>query len=439
MLSVLIVLVYISLLFFNNIIKDKLSRYLYTFIISWHFFIFLFSSFDPMGFYPVSLYAYSLSILSIVFFSIGFVSFRIKSSEIGKVLKNKTFNIFVLENKVYKIVLILFCVSMAYFVNKYILLLANYTAIESRLIRYNINFFGNSVWVNLFYNVILTSFFYISVFVICGCLFVKKNKLVFILTLLYVLMYSFVGSGREPIFFLFFNLLFYLFLFKSLKCESVFALKIIRFNFKSKFYILCMLILAMGFLLFLSGLRENVNVRSLETIYLVSESLLNNILSYLLGPIRAFDFIIHSDYYLDKLGYPWGGLAVFSGLNEYLYMFLQFLGIDAGVSSSRIIGHVQEIQLSVSPNVQYFNYTFTAFLTCYLDYGIISVVLYPFIGGILFRYVISELYRCATFPLLAMICYLFYMSIFSFATLVLVQTTPWFYLLLLFFLHKNKI
>lgn len=68
MLSVLIILVYIFLLSLNNSIKDRFSCYLYTFIVSWHFFIFLLSSFDPLGFYPVSLYAYSLSILSIVFF-----------------------------------------------------------------------------------------------------------------------------------------------------------------------------------------------------------------------------------------------------------------------------------------------------------------------------------------------------------------------------------
>ena len=438
MLSVLIILVYIFLLSLNNSIKDRFSCYLYTFIVSWHFFIFLLSSFDPLGFYPVSLYAYSLSILSIVFFSIGFVSFRIdfaEISKIGKISSRKTFKLFVSENAKYKVVLIFLCICMLYFTNKYMSLLSNNTAIESRLIRYNISFFGNSVWVGLFYNIILTSFFYFSVFVVSGYLFVKKNTFVFILTLLYVLMYSFVGSGREPVFFLLFNLLFCMFLFKTIKCESVFASKIISFNYK---FVLSVFVLVVGLLLFLSGLRENVDVWSLETIYKVSESLLRTILAYLLGPIRAFDYIIHSNYYLDKLGYPWYGLAVFSGLNEYLYLFLRFFGLDIGVSSSRIIGYVQEMQLTVSPDILYFNYTFTAFLTCYLDYGILSVILYPLIGGILFRYAISELYRCATFPLLAMICYLFYMSIFSFATLVLVQTTPWFYLLFLFFLHKSK-
>ncbi len=158
---------------------------------------------------------------------------------------------------------------------------------------------------------------------------------------------------------------------------------------------------------------------------------------YLVGPFRALDYAVNSDYFLDKLGGCYFGEATFLGFNKLLDWIFSLVGIDYNSSYELVGNTLQETSVDINSSATSFNFAFSSILYYYLDFKVLGVITIPFCLGIVLRILINKFHRYPSIPAFALFVYLLTICLTGFFTWDLSKPGPAAYCLYLLFFHYS--
>ena len=217
-----------------------------------------------------------------------------------------------------------------------------------------------------------------------GVLYYRSKLLLLIFVMLFSL--SSLGGGRLDYFrYLVIPLLLFGYCFYP---------KRFKVTLKKGFLILVMAA-AMFFLLTIIGAgRRGYMEFDKESLDVGVEMTTENLMSYSYGPIVAFDYALNNNY-LDKLGgYSYGTLT-FNAFNGLLDIAFRMIGISYGTNFSDFVILKQDTWITLSR--QNFDKNWNALFSWnfyfYLDFGIVGMIVLPFLFGFLIRKSIYWFYR----------------------------------------------
>ncbi len=164
---------------------------------------------------------------------------------------------------------------------------------------------------------------------------------------------------------------------------------------------------------------------------------LEEIVVYLVGPFRALDYAVNSDYFLDKLGGCYFGEATFLGFNKLLDWIFSLVGIDYNSSYELVGNTLQETSVDINSSATSFNFAFSSILYYYLDFKVLGVITIPFCLGIVLRILINKFHRYPSIPAFALFVYLLTICLTGFFTWDLSKPGPAAYCLYLLFFHYS--
>ena len=113
-------------------------------------------------------------------------------------------------------------------------------------------------------------------------------------------------------------------------------------------------------------------------------------LSYAVGPISAFDYAVNNNY-LERIGgYKYGGLTL-AAPELFVYIILNKCGFRYEKSLDSLVCIKQDEYINVGDE-SYWNALYTSLLFYYLDLGWLGIVLFPFLFGLIIRFLIKKFY-----------------------------------------------
>ena len=141
------------------------------------------------------------------------------------------------------------------------------------------------------------------------------------------------------------------------------------------------------------------------------ESTTESIILYSCGGVVAFDQVVNKNYEKRINGFQYGRLT-FSSVDMFVdFLTSRFLGQSVNPSLKKI-SFKQDDVIMIGTDKSW-NALYTACLFYYLDFGIIGCIVFPFLLGLLLRFLIKCLYILPTYSMLVLVCYILRCAIFS--------------------------
>lgn len=279
---------------------------------------------------------------------------------------------------------------------------------------------------------VLSPFSLIAIPIFAYKCFYKIDWICFLLGI-YLLTYSSLSGGRFGYMRIIVGFIFIIFCLLSKhknKTKKVFQ--------KTKLIItsITICIVLISVLIFVSAGRDGeINSNTSTIVSTGTEQLSNTIGTYMGGSIVAFDYCLNNNY-LERIGgYQYGKLT-FSAPIKLISPILNLMGF--GYIDIADISFKQTEYINIGPG--YFNALYTSLFWFYLDLGIIGVVIFPFILGLLFRWSIKLMYEKNTLPIIIFVFIFFQKalhSVFDY-TFVSYEELLFVIILLYFGLKKQK-
>lgn len=178
-------------------------------------------------------------------------------------------------------------------------------------------------------------------------------------------------------------------------------------------------ILIIGFIVFIYSIMSFMSIGRDGNLDFNSQSLKDGIemtnehvVSYVSGPIVAFDIAIRSDWEQKIGGHQYGRiiLAPFDDLLYYLSMIMHPI-LGTPIHERPIVKVAKFTQESFDIGNMSWNALYTSCFYYYLDFGIIGVLVIPFIMGVLVRLLIKKFYQYQSFSLYSLLCMVFLIMI----------------------------
>ena len=284
--------------------------------------------------------------------------------------------------------------------------------------------FMNTYFLISFQGFILAIFGYLS--------FYKRNWIWFI-SGLYIIMYSLLSAGRNEIV----NILLILVFF------TICGGKLTSSN-KTKNYIIFTVLIVLTYLAMgvITGNRSNMRSSDFGLREGLEETN-SHIVSYLGGPVVAFDYALNSNMLEECGGYQYGTMT-FASIDEMLFMVQVVLKkiSGTGVLPERAINkigtYLHENYIDVGTEWRW-NALYTSCLYYYLDFGILGVLLTPFVFGIMVRLSIRWLYQYRSFVFLILLSVIFYILINTFQRFFLYRMSQILFLIGLYYFGRKNL
>ncbi len=349
----------------------------------WWLLIISISLINTDGLKAVSEKVYFFVFLHILTFSIGLslnVRFNYKSSH----RNTKTITELVKNNSILGALAILI-LPIAFYAIRFMNLTSTYEgAKEGRLLRFSVGeLFRTNAEMYLF-NFFGELLFIFAAAVCFFCLLYNPKKIMLIaISLGVVLLYASIGMGRFE-FFEICCIFATVFLFKYYTSDEKNGIKG-RISAK---HILLLVITALAaiFLFVYTTATRLITTLSLSNFKEIFDYSLEQIRVYTTGSFRAFDYALEN--YSDNIGMNYGRMT-FGGFDEILGVFLRVLGIDYPIMNYSYGELIQEY-ISIGGGFS-FNALYTGLLNFYFDFGIIGIVIFSFLFGLLLNYFIGRL------------------------------------------------
>jgi oligosaccharide repeat unit polymerase len=439
----LIILLFVFFLLFTKIlIKDKLSLvFLQLYLIWWALLLFI-STFNPYGLFPVSEYIYGILILSIFCFSLGFISnknIRNVNNNERKLLNEDLLLKYLIElskSKIFLFLLIFFSIFIYRYLLRYQAVILLHGSEEARTLRFYVGEVFSSSAEIYFYNYFVETFSILVTIYLAFSIVLMQFKTTFFISVFFLYLYSSFGAGRGIIIELGFYIIF-LFIIKGviLNRSLITSDKLRKLKsrkIKSLFIILPLLFGLYIFSIYLSNYRLGLNEMSLENFKTGNDEFLSQIIIYCVGSFRALEYGIVN--FSSDIGYTYGGLT-FGAIDEVISLFLGFLGFDVQPSNFEY-GLKTSSFITIGYN-QTFNALFTNVFVQYLDFGILGVVLFSFFWGVISNKSIQIFHRTQSVFSLALVSFLFVISIFSALSWKLQSVSSFMFLIILYLMRKK--
>lgn len=391
MIFVVLIIFILQIIFVVCVVKNTMAKmFILTYTVWWNVNL-IASDFNLYSLYPVSNYVYWLLILNVSSYIIGYVlfnnfvckqfDFKEQKNELHdkynsvnnqlKVLsRSRTFVIFLVL-----LILILF----KYFIT-YVNLLNELGSSQSRTLRYFVGGLFSTQAEVLFFNYVLEPMNYIIIGLISLFVVFKQFKnYTFLLLIMYLVLFTSIGSGRIALIELILFILFAIYFRVSLKSISKSDLfRIIKLSIS--FVILTLVVL--GYTVYLTALRIGMTGFNIDLFITAINVFVEQIVVYCIGSFRALEYAI-TNY--SSLISPQYGFLTFSGFDELFGTYFWALKQDYNITN-HFIGGITNSEIFVGPNMR-FNALFTCVFNFYYDLGIIGVLIFSFIYGVLSSFI----------------------------------------------------
>lgn len=384
------------------------------------------STFQPYDLYLPDDYTYFLLITNVVCFSFGFMvlkRFR------GRILNLSSVDIAadnLLKNIKFKILVIIAgLISLYYFSIFQAALNVAGNLGEVRTEYYSGELLGPT------YSVI-NGVFLQPMLIICypllGYALYRRNWMV-VPVLLFMILINSLSGGRFGYVKIFYALIFFFGCVKRLNKKKIIGLS-------------AGALLLFFSLAYVTAGRSDASGNTFDRIERGIDGTLEHITTYACGATVALDYSIEHDYTNQIDGHTYGTITG-SSIVQVAYIICNKIGLPFEQPMEKLGKLKQNSYISVGKS-RPFNALYTSVLFFYTDFGLLGVILIPFLLGMLCRFLIKKFLTYQTFPLLILITYCYILSMFSITDFNFTTYTSLFMVILLYWLgikkgKKNKI
>lgn len=162
-----------------------------------------------------------------------------------------------------------------------------------------------------------------------------------------------------------------------------------------------------------------------------NKSMALTFLNYTVVPINLFDVSLKENY-KEKFGGNQYGKATFVGVDYLIESVAKRMGISYK-TDLYIVEYVQDNRKQCAKDREY-NYAYSMFFYNYMDFGLLGVVLIPFIFGYFIRYAIKKYYEQSNFLRMLMVVLMFNLMFTSHFTSPFIRPWDMLYLIILLLL-----
>ena len=234
--------------------------------------------------------------------------------------------------------------------------------------------FNNNSALYAFYRLVVFPFFFLSCVFFPVYIFNKGNRLITIYLFAFIVLFAFIG-GKKGYFSTIIEYLvvvFFLIQYKSIKWNITKHVK----YFSIASVVIGFLFLGGAYMASLSGGVEG----SRDAIKQSSQANLNYFIIYNVGPFRAFEYGLNNDYLTKSGGYSLGRNFIGGTIDYYGSAILQKAGIPIKRVQDGGMVLMQNNRINIGKDST-FNYSYTALMYFYLDFGFLGIVILPFFFG----------------------------------------------------------
>jgi len=402
------------------------KRILLIFTTYWFIALFL-SQFELYGLDMPKNLSVFLLIINVFAFIIGFSLIKINSNSLHRI-NIKTFEVqfsLILKNKIFIFILIIALLYVAYLVGIYY---TKFIFLQSlgdlRTEYYDSNLYG-SLFSTI--NTFFLSPFFIFLLPIYGYSTLYKRNMIWFFILLFLLLFATLSGGRAD----------YLKLFLPIMLIILFQKKKKAINNKFSRYIIIYFSLFLSIIIisYVSAARFGNIELSKSNLQDGFDITTEQIVTYSVGPIVAFDYALNINYLNQINGYKYGTLTL-NSIENIFYSIVSKFGLiyERPISQFANLKQYTPIQIS---NEFSWNALYTWVLFFYLDFGIVGVIFFPFMIGLIFRKVIKEYIRNPNIYYFIILYFIFQLSLFSVMDWSLSSPALLFFLVLMYILAKK--
>lgn len=425
--SLSIIIAFIIFLFFicKKTIKDRLSKtVIYSYVGVWAI-AFITSTLRLYGLYEVSNYSMILLMLHVLAFTVGFWAFPIPKSCAAQIdVKEIKPHVEKLYNQVwFKFLVVVSTILMMFFFSKYYALIAVKDLAEIRGDYYDGVLYGpffGSIKEFIFTPVsllLLPLFAYSSFY---------KRDWIWLLMGFFLMVSMTLSGGRLG----------------YIRIAVIFFFIIVCvFNGvknKFKFFTISLVTLLSLFFILTVTTSSRLGQSFSGNLKSASELTVQQMVEYVEMPVGAFNYAIENDYLGKMGGYSYGRLT-FCGVEAVAYSVLGKVGIPVHRYVADLAPLQQESLIPIADEEQTWNALYTSVLYYYLDLGLVGVIIFPFLFGLLFRFLIKKLYNLRNVFMIIIVATVFYKVILSVLQFGMGSHVELIVLILLYyFANKNK-
>ncbi len=381
----LMLIIFILFLLTNRRISDYISK-----IFIWSFFLLwvgqsVLSQFGLYDFYiPKDRTIYLVAVHALSFY-LGFGIVRLRSSQNNNditcdYLGNRVLNLS--SNPIFRIFLIialLYVISM--FMKFYAAIMMAQNISEARAEGQLMEIYGN---VYYYLNMLILYPFSTLILLLFSYMTFKKRDWVWIIMGVFLFMYYSLKGGRVGY-------------FEILLCVVFMGVWIQKTKKGRGLKKYSNWLPALIFILFVysvinivtAGREGNFGLNS-ETFSQSQETTNQHFVTYYVGPLVAFDYALDNNYVERQGGYHYGGLT-FNSIEELIFVIVSRLGIDYNRPIEQYGELVQGNMINL--NSMFWNALYTWCNFFYCDLGVVGVLLFPFLIGMIVRCAIMYFYR----------------------------------------------
>lgn len=343
-----------------------------------------------------------LLIAHLFMFLFGFKTTKIKSCNTQAFTDTLRFSVDkFLDNKIFNYILIaclLYVLSMFAVFYKTVLVMQSLADVRTEF--YEGDLYGSMY--GLINTFILTPLDYV-LFPLFGYMCIRRRNWQWGLAAIYLLVHSSLAGGRLGYIRIFLGIIFFVFCLSDISRHGKNRKNILIMAFASiAVYLL---------IIFTSAGRSGSVGFDMATLREGQEVANEHITSYTSGPIAAFDYALSNDYVQKVGGYKHGGL-IFTTVEGLFYTLVGRLGITYERPITPVVEVLQNQPIDIGAS-NYWNALYTSCIYYYLDFGILGVIVLPFIIGLLFRYSIKRYYLDSNVYSFILVGYVFLKLIFS--------------------------
>lgn len=190
----------------------------------------------------------------------------------------------------------------------------------------------------------------------------------------------------------------------------------------------------------LTSIRSNNLEFNSKNIQTGIEDLITHTTAYLGGPTVAFDYALNRNYIDEVGGYQYGQMT-FASIEEFFFYLRSALNkvINIGLYERPInkIGSMMQERIDLG-GLFYWNALYTSCMYYYLDFGVVGVIVLPFIFGFIIRRLILMFYTHNSFYIYLICSFLFIIMIDSVTRLYFFRFSQLAFIIIAYILSKSK-
>lgn len=169
--------------------------------------------------------------------------------------------------------------------------------------------------------------------------------------------------------------------------------------------ILCLSIVFVLLIGIMTISRLSISAQGKEGVQDAIEATSEQMVSYAVGPIIAYDYALSHNYKERIGGYKYGGLTL-AAPNLLLYIILNKMGFKYEKALDDLVEIKQDEVIFIGDGS--WNALYTSLLYYYLDFGWLGIIIIPLFFGYFLRYMIKCLYRTNSIGYFVIVTYMFH-------------------------------